>query len=418
MINRKEQPLLREVEKIDFIAPSHQKIGGDVDVFWMKEGAGEAFKLDLVFPAGTIQDEKLVAKITSDLLFSGTADKSAKMIHQEIDLLGGFVQTDVSAEESVVSIYGLVEHFIDLFRLVWEAIQGANFPESELAETLTFARKRFLISQEKVNVLARQKFMMQLFDGTPFGRITELHHFDEIKTNQLAQFHERFYKGKIKQVALIGNVSNKEFTDVIKTIESTVSSFTKVPHYSFDPKVEKVHIPKENTVQSALRIGRLLFNRTHPDYLSFAVLNTILGGYFGSRLMKTIREEKGYTYGIGSGVAQSEQLGYFFISTEVGKDVRENALKAIRIELEKLQTELVEKEELEMVRKYMLGQLLKNSDGPFAMMDQFLTVNRFGLNFSYYDRLIERIKVISPNDIRELARKYLSWEDMIVVSVG
>jgi len=418
MINRKEQPLLREVESIDFIAPKHQKIGGGVDVFWIREGAGEAFKLDLVFPVGTIQDEKLVAKITSDLLFSGTANKSAQTIHQEIDLLGGFVQTDVAAEEAVVSIYGLVEHFSDLFRLVWEAIQGANFPELEMEETLKFARKQFLLSQEKVNVLARQKFMMELFEGTPFGRPTEIHHFDEIKTNQLIQFHERFYKGKIKQIALIGNVSNQEFADVLKTLQVSISKYKDAPRYSFQPKVTQVHIPKEHTVQSAIRIGRLLFNRTHPDYIGFTVLNTILGGYFGSRLMKTIREEKGYTYGIGSGVAQSEQLGYFFISTEVGKEVREEAIKEIRKEIEKLQNELVEYEELEMVHRYMLGELLKNSDGPFAMMDQFLMVNRFGLDFSYYDRLIETLKEITPNDIRELARKYLSWDDMIVVSVG
>ena len=418
MLDRSTPPNLKDIKSIDFVAPRKFNIGNKIDFFWLQDGAGETFKLDLVFPAGTILSEKLVAKFAADLLLSGTTEKTAARLHEEIDLLGGFVQMDVTAEELVVSMYGLVNHFSTLLKLVWNAINEVVFPEKELSDQLKTSRQRFLIASEKVNVLARQRFMEELLHGTPFGIRTVLTDFDEVSREKLVAFHSDFIKGRLMEVSLIGHIDEKDVDAMIELLSESQQPIVSVPRYSFDKKVITTHEPKENSVQSAIRIGKLLFNRTHKDYMTFSVVNTVLGGYFGSRLMTSLREEKGYTYGVGSGVAQSKQLGYFFISTEVGNHVREEALKLIQHEMQRLQQEEVCEEELDLVRNYMLGQLLKGSDGPFAMMDRFLTVNKFGLDFSYYDRLIHTIKTISPKEIKGIAQKYLSWEDMIVVSVG
>jgi predicted Zn-dependent peptidase len=181
---------------------------------------------------------------------------------------------------------------------------------------------------------------------------------------------------------------------------------------------EKYHFTKEGALQTAIRVGRSFVNKTHEDFEEFLVLNTILGDYFGSRLMGNIREDKGYTYGIGSMVVELQKSGYFLIATEVGAEHTEATLTEIKKEFERLQNELVSEEELSLVKSYMLGQLLKSADGAYAMMDLHLSVEPFEISLDYYNESIERIKGCSPERIQELAKKYLNWNEMTVVSAG
>jgi zinc protease len=165
-------------------------------------------------------------------------------------------------------------------------------------------------------------------------------------------------------------------------------------------------------------MGRFLFPKSHPDYIDFQVLNTILGDYFGSRLMSNIREDKGYTYGIGSGMMDMNQTGYFVIVTEVGKEVLDLTLNEIKFEMERLQTELVSDDELDLVKNYMLGQLLKSADGPYAMLDMYNSVDMYDLTLSFYDEAIQKVKHISPTRIQELAKQYLNFEDFLIITAG
>ncbi|HRH66403.1 MAG TPA: insulinase family protein, partial [Bacteroidia bacterium] len=181
---------------------------------------------------------------------------------------------------------------------------------------------------------------------------------------------------------------------------------------------QKQFIEKEGAVQSAIRIGRRLFNRNHPDYPGMAVLNTVLGGYFGSRLMSNIREDKGYTYGIGSALVSMKQEGYFFISTEVGADVTVPALTEIYKEIDLLKTELVEEEELAMVRNYMRGTFLKGIENAFHLADRFRSLHLHGLGYDYYQKYLEKVRTIQPDEIKALANKYLDSGAFYELVVG
>ena len=171
-------------------------------------------------------------------------------------------------------------------------------------------------------------------------------------------------------------------------------------------------------MQCALRIGRILFDKTHEDYLDFLILNTILGDYFGSRLMTNIREEKGYTYGIGTMVAELHKTGYFLIATEVGREVKNATIKEIQYELKRLQTEKVQQDELRLVKNYMLGQLLKSADGPYSMTDLFLSAEMHEKDLEFYNEALLSIQNITAERIQELSVKYLNWENMTIVSAG
>ena len=161
-----------------------------------------------------------------------------------------------------------------------------------------------------------------------------------------------------------------------------------------------------------------MFDKHHADYHGFNVMNTIFGDYFGSRLMKNIREDKGYTYGIGSMLAEIYQNGYFAIMTQVGKKFVDPTLDEIKKEMDKMRNELVGEEELTMVRNYLMGQSLKAADGPFSMMDLFLQVEVADLDYSFYNRAIHVLKTITPQEIKALAQKYLIWDEMLVITAG
>jgi predicted Zn-dependent peptidase len=186
----------------------------------------------------------------------------------------------------------------------------------------------------------------------------------------------------------------------------------------FSLKAQTFHEEKKDALQTAIRIGKIMFNKTHSDFISFSVLNTILGDYFGSRLMSNIREDKGYTYGIGSYLMENTHFGYFMIATEVAKEVREATIQEVKNEIERLQNELVPMEELALVKSYLLGQLLKAADGPYAMLDLFSGVELHGLPISFYNAYIKKVQEISPEEIREMARKHLDWKSLSIISIG
>ncbi len=188
---------------------------------------------------------------------------------------------------------------------------------------------------------------------------------------------------------------------------------------SIEPATQLSHfIEKEGTLQSAIRLGKPMFNKLHPDYLKFKVLNTILGGYFGSRLMTNIREDKGYTYGIGSGIASLKHGGMFYIASETGTEVTQKALDEIFIEIEKLRSSLVPEEELKLVKNYMAGNFLRSADGPFALAELFKGVHTHNLSMDYYSEYLKTIKNITTEEIHDLAVNYLQPESIIRLVVG
>lgn len=417
-MDRTQAPPVKTISSLEIHAPIQQELPSGCQLYHMKEVDDDAVKVDLIFAAGTEHARKLMCKMTGALLLSGTANQSSLEINESIDQLGGFTNIDVGTDEAVVSVLGLKENIVELVRLVSNALFNAEFDERELAQLIAEKRQRFLIEVEKVSTLARRSFIERIFPNSPHGNLTNIDDFNHLCREELVAFHDKYYKSSLQKITIVGNLDDqhlKEIKDIVSPFSCNTSARSKAD-YSYLP--EKISVQKEGVLQSAIRVGRILFNKKHKDYIDFSILNTILGGYFGSRLMTSIREEKGYTYGIGSGVVQLCDTGYFFISTEVGASYREATLTAISEEIEKLQNELISNEELSKVRNYIIGQLLKNADGPFAQMDRFLSVEKYGLDLSYYNDVINHLNAISPERLRALAQTYLNWNEMLIVTAG
>ena len=377
MINRKEQPAIKKIESVDFLAPKKLKITPKVSLFHTKNVKDETTRFDLYFDAGKVKAENGIASFVNGLILSGTKERTSVQINNDINGLGGFYESGVSIENAVISMHCLRENIL------------------------------------------QKKFQKLLFaNNDKYSSTLSLEDYDKVSVEDLKEFHKKNYLKGLTKVVVVGNVEQNKITYLAESCSQFIADdgatfSSELKNHSTEERIEK-----KGAIQSAIRVGRTLFNKNHPDYLDFLVLNTILGDYFGSRLMSNIREDKGYTYGIGSMISELQKTGYFIVATEVGHEVKDATLQEIKNEFKRLQDEIVAEEELQLVKNYMLGQLLKSADGPYAMMDLYLSAEIHGKNLNFYNKAIENIQAITSERIKELAVKYLDWKEMSVVVVG
>ena len=418
MLNRKNPPSLGELTDISFVTPELVKCTPSLPLYWMKKVPNATSRIDFYFDAGTTVGSNVISALTSGLLFSGTKDKTSTQIHNKLDSLGAYFDVGLGFETAIVTFYALNEQLPAVVKLFVEMMENATFPSIEVEELINDRKQKLQINLEKVSFLAQRKFQGLIFEGTNYNRTINLEDYNSVSREEVVSYFEKNYKKGLKKVFLVGDFK----AEVVSAIANSVSSWAvekqEKATLNFQNKAETVHVAKGNAVQTAIRVGKTLFNKTHPDYFGFMILNTILGDFFGSRLMKNIREDKGYTYGIGSYLSEIKDSGYFVIGTEVGKEVKEATLTEIRKEIEQLQQELVSEEELNLVRNYLLGQTLKSADGPYALMELFLSVENQDLDLDFFNDFIHKIKSIQAEELRELAKKYLDWDSFSIVSAG
>lgn len=419
MLNRNIQPEIKPIERIEFVQPKRFEITKNCQLICFDDINNETAKLELYFAAGSVNGKPELASFTNGMLLTGTETKSSKEIHLSIDNLGGFIEQGVSNENAVLGIYSLRENLPAIAKIFKDAIENCAFLEKEIEQMAGERKQKLAVNMEKVSILAQRQFRQNLFnDAEAYGRVTNKEDIENITRQDLMEFHKQHYLKGLQRIVVVGRFSQDELDGLMDlfgswacTIEQPIAEdFTNIKGYH--------HVERPDALQTAIRVGRKLFNKRHEDYLDFLILNTILGDYFGSRLMTNIREEKGYTYGIGSMVGEFLKTGYFLIGTEVKKEVRKETLAEIKIEFDRLRKKLVDEEELELVKNYMLGQLLKSADGAHMMMDLYLSVEMLGLDLDFYNKAIDAIQNITAERLQELADKYLNWDDFTIVSVG
>ncbi|MBL4669060.1 MAG: insulinase family protein [Flavobacteriales bacterium] len=423
LLDRKKAPEFKQVDNIQFLDAIKTSLDNGIEVNYINGGSQDIIKIDFIFNAGNLyQNKPLVASSTNQLIKEGTKNYSAFEISEGIDKYGAFFETENAYDTATLTLYTLTKHLNNVLPYVKEVLLFPEFSEKEFEIYKNNAIERFKINLEKVSFIARKEFMRAIFGNeNPYGSDVTLNDYENLSVNDIKAFYTENYNlgncrilisGKVKTSTI--NVLN-DFFGQEKTIkkESIKIDFPKNTNNH-----DSVYIEKENALQSAIRIGRLFPNKLHEDYFGLEILNTVLGGYFGSRLMNNIREDKGYTYGIGSGILSLQHAGYFFISTEVGSDVTKKALIEIYKEIEIIRTQEIPVEELELVKNYLLGQLLTSCDGPFNMGSLFDSVHEYGLDYNFYNKYIQTIKEITPKTLLALGVKYFNKTNLTEIVVG
>lgn len=417
------QPPVFPVEKVEIPEAESFRLKNGVPVFLIESGTEDIMRLEFTFAAGHAKEHiPLLSSATSMMLSEGSQNYNAEELNKQLDFYGIFLHSDTDRDRAEIVLFLLNRHIGKALELSREIIFRPVFPESELKALMKKRQRWFQVNREKVGRLAEDKYFETIFGRNhPYGyRIAEKD-FDNINRELLKEFHSRYYVPDNMAVIISGRI-HESTRDLLNDFFGEMPAKGFKNHNGTDilksDGTKKHFVEKEGAIQTAIRIGSPAITKRHPDYPGFKVLDTILGGYFGSRLMKNIREDKGYTYGIHSGIYSLNLSGYKMISTEVGKDNYRKAIDEIYKEIKLLQDIPVEREEMNIVRNYMSGEMLRMFDGPFALAESFKSVWEFGLDNNYYHRLAETIRKIDPDEITQLARTYYNIDELYEVTAG
>jgi zinc protease len=422
MLNRTITPEFKQVNDINFLEPQKQQLDNGIPVFTINARRQELLRLEFIFENVNWSESKpLQAIVVNHLINNGTTNYTAREIAEKVDYYGAFLQTEYGADQSSLKLYTLNKHLAAVLPILRAILTDSVFPEQELAIFVQNQKQSLQVNLQKNDFLARKEFAHAIFGDTPYGSDIGASDYDAVRREDLIEYYQAAYKPENCTIFAAGMFGQAEFTllndmfgkDWGNQLPSTINKFSFKEQAGAEFLIEK-----PEAVQSAIRMGRLAINRTHADFAGFQVLNCLLGGYFGSRLMANIREDKGYTYGIGSAVVSMRDAGYFFIATEVGADVCTAALTEIEKEISLLKSELVEAAELDLVRNYMLGSMLGSLENAFSHADKFKNVYFSNLDYGYYHDYIKIVKNISPDEIQQLAQTYLDFSSFSKVVVG
>lgn len=393
-----------------------------VEVFAIDAGAEDVMMVEWVYYAGnTYEENNLVASAANFMLKNGTSGKTAFQLNEHFEYYGAYLNRAAYNETASVTLHTLTKHVGELLPVVREMLTDSIFPEEELSIFKKIMQQRLSVNLLKCDFVAQRLIDAYLYgEQHPYGRLTRFEDYDALTREQLVEFYNRYYlQGKFilfvagKLPANLEELLNKNFGD-LSNQKPAEKSFNVRP--AAEKKQRITNDP--NGVQGAIRMARHFPNRHHPDFLKVQVLNSLFGGFFGSRLMTNIREDKGYTYGIHSYIQNHIKDTAWMVSTEAGRDVCEQTVREVYHEMTTLREELVDEDELLLVRNYMMGSILGDLDGPFQVIARWKNIILNDLDESYFYNSINTIKTITAEELKQLAEKYLQpgeFYELVVV---
>jgi|694.fasta_scaffold77697_4 predicted Zn-dependent peptidase len=388
-----------------------------IEVYALEAGTEQVLQLDLVFRSGNWYETRNgIAAATNQLLKNGTTRRNAYGISEFFEYHGAYLSRACQNETGNVVLHCLTRHTATLLPVVRELVTDAVFPEQELDIYRQNMKQRLEVNLKKCDIVANRLIDAYLFGHDhPYGRYSTVETYESLTRKQLLAHYDAHYRHGNCMIFVAGvlpadidRLLNEAFGDL--PMNRVALSDVAHPVYPSGEKRHRVSNDPDG-VQGAIRIARPFPNRHHPDHRPVQVLNTLFGGYFGSRLMDNIREDKGYTYGIHSYLMDHIGDGAWMISTEAGRDVCEDTVREVYHEMRRLREEPIPEDELMMVKNYLMGTLLGDLDGPFQIIGRWKRLVLNGLDESHFRQTIEVIRDISGDRLTELARKYLVEED-------
>jgi predicted Zn-dependent peptidase len=397
-------------------------LSNGVPVYYVNDGAEEVVMIDFVFEAGNNYENKNgVSAATNHLIKNGTSNKDAFEITENFEYYGAYLSRKCFNETASITLHCLAKHLKELLPVIRELITDAVFPATELEIFQQNSIQRLSVNLLKCDFVANRLIDEYLYGPNhPYGRVSTKEDIEAITRQDLVSFFQRFYLNAKCTIFSAGKLP-ADFEQLLETQFGDLSLNEPILTVTHKRKItsEKKHFiyNDKNGIQGAIRLGRPFPNRQHPDFKKAIVLNTLFGGYFGSRLMANIREDKGYTYGIHSYIENHIAESSWVVSTEAGKEVCDATIEEVYKEMQILREEPVNEEELLLVKNYMVGLNLGYIDGPFQIISRWKSLILNGLDENYFYDSLKVIKGISSKELLELSNKYLVPEEFFELLV-
>ncbi|GAB3649545.1 pitrilysin family protein [Echinicola sediminis] len=422
VLDRSKAPAFQIPDHIELIKPEKRTLKNGVPLYFISTPEIDAIKLEVITTSteGRHSDEDaLVPFFTLHMLLEGTKDMSSSQLDSFFDHYASEIDIISSFEQQGISLLTTKKHFGRVLPVFRSLLTDATFPSKELEKRKSQKSLTISIQNEQNGSRANQLYRKALFGADhPYGFIAEDRHVTSITTEKLKDFYENNFLLS-PEIFVIGNLSEVEIdsiADAFGGLETNLSP-KSVPVFNTWPD-KRLNEFKEKAVQSSIRLGKHLIPKTHPDYHALTVFNTILGGYFGSRLTKNIREDKGHTYGIYSSIGSLEKADYWVVMADVQKGFADDVIKEVYKEIEQLKHSPISVEEMEIVRNYMIGHFLSNFSNVFDLINRFKNIHHAGLGYDFYEAQLNYFRSFTPEEIMAVGQKYFDPQSIIEIVVG
>jgi zinc protease len=424
MLDRTIAPETYEIDAVSIQIAEVTHLSNGARLHIIKSETQPVVRLDFVFKAGKwFEDKKGTSDLAAKMLLEGSLNHTAKQIADKVGYYGASFENNHGYDRTEFTLYCLAKYTSELLALVLDVLQNPAFPEEEFNLLKQRTVQSLKVQRQKNNYLATHSFTQQVYGNShpyTFG-------FDEgileaITKQEVEEYYRNRFVSQELEVFACGAIDDLlqvQLENEISSLQlqpSAASATTHKAEISANDKYKLVSVA--DSLQSSIRIGKRFPKIDHADYHKLLVLNEILGGYFGSRLMRNIREDKGYTYGIHSVVSPKEQDSVFYIGTDVNYAVTDNTIEEVLKEINLLQQEQVPEEELETVKNYMLGKFLNDISTIFDQCDRYKRITLHKLSPEHYNNYVTTVRTITAPELHDLANKYLQAEDLYTAVAG
>ncbi|MBQ8673741.1 MAG: insulinase family protein [Bacteroides sp.] len=418
-IDRTRQPQVKEMEHLSIRYPRPIVMPNRVTLHVLDIGDSEVVRMDFLVGGGRwAQRQPLQALFTNRMLREGTRRFTAARLAETLDYHGAWLELSNAAEYSFLTLHSLNKYLPQTLEVLESMLKEPLFPEEELKVVVDNNVQQFLVNSSKVDFLAHRALLKAVYGGEhPCGRLIQREDYEAIDTGLLREFYDRHYHSDNLTIYLSGRVTDETLRRVEEcfgreSFGTCLTSPEKREYPILTDRATRHFVELPGAMQSGVRMGSLSVARNHPDYLKTRVLITLFGGYFGSRLMSNIREEKGYTYGIAAGIIPYPDSGLLVINAETTNEWVEPLIAEVYHEMDRLRNDLVSEQELTVVKNYMMGEMCRSCESAFSLADSWISIRTSGAADTYYRDAVEAIRSITPAEIRDLAIRYLRKEEM------
>jgi zinc protease len=385
-------------------------------------GSGQpVVKLEIIFKAGKwYEPVPGVSYLTAKMLLEGTSHHSAKQIADTIAFYGASIECQQGFDRSNLTLYCLSKHLEKLLPLVNEILTSPSFPQEEFSLLKSRTIQNISIEKQKTSYLATAALTRNIYgENHPYNTGMDEANLAVIDRQQIRSFFQSHYTFPEAEIILAGDFEENNRQEIVDLFGGMSSPFPAATQLRKGVKANgNTILDLPDKLQSSIRIGHHWPLMSHPDFARLSLINKILGGYFGSRLMKNIREEKGFTYGIFSAVSPKEHDSLFYIGTDVNYEKAQETISEVLKEIRILKEELVSEKELETVKAYTVGKFINDTATIFDQSEKYKTIVLQNLPADYYSLYLQDIQNLSATEIPGLMEKYLPEAFLSIVVVG
>jgi zinc protease len=426
---KNKAPVNKEVLHVKLPKPAELDLSNGVHLIVLEDHRTPQVTFQMIIDgAGGYYDPAAVPGLsvfTAALMREGTATKTSEQISEQLDRLAASVNVGaaISSPFATVSGSGLTTNLDTVLALMADVLMNPSFPQAEIDRYKTRTRAGLMQNRTLPGFLASERLNAALFGDHPLARVAATPaSLDALTREALIEFHKTHYVPDRAVLAVSGDITAEQVKQKAEAVfggwkksGATISAQTE-PKPIAGPSISLVSRP--NSVQTSLRIGTQAIQRTSPDFDALTVGNRILGGGPSSRLFEHLREQKGYTYGVGSSFTSSRIVGPWTASTDVRTEVTDPALTDLIAEIKQMRDAPVTEKELTDAKKAIVGSFALLLESPGAILNNYIDRYMYKLPADYWDTYASRIEAVTAADIQRVAQKYWAPDRLQIVAVG